>query len=84
MDMFQYGEDILLVDCGVQFAEPDMLGANYSVPDISFLIPYKDKIKGLIITHAHLDHIGAIKHILPALGMPTIFATKLTIGIVKK
>lgn len=84
MDMFQYGEDILLVDCGVQFAEPDMLGANYSVPDISFLIPYKDKIKGLIVTHAHLDHIGAIKHILPALGMPTIFATKLTIGIIKK
>ena len=84
MDMFQYGEDILLVDCGVQFAEPDMLGANYSVPDISFLIPYKDKIKGLIITHAHLDHIGALKNILPALGMPTLFGTKLTIGIIKK
>jgi ribonuclease J len=84
MDMFQYGDDILIVDCGVQFAEPDMLWANYSVPDISFLIPYKDKIKGLVVTHAHLDHIGALKNILPALGMPTLFGTKLTVGIMKK
>ncbi|MFA5917285.1 MAG: ribonuclease J [Candidatus Gracilibacteria bacterium] len=84
MNLFQYGDDLLLIDCGVQFAEPDMLGANYSIPDISSLIQYKDKIKGIVITHAHLDHIGALKHILPPLGMPTIFATKLTIGIIKK
>ncbi|MDD3303167.1 MAG: ribonuclease J [Candidatus Gracilibacteria bacterium] len=84
MNLFQYGEELLLIDCGVQFAEPDMLGANYSIPDISSLIQYKDKIKGIVITHAHLDHIGALKHILPPLGMPTIFGTKLTIGIIKK
>ncbi|NDK08414.1 RNase J family beta-CASP ribonuclease [Candidatus Gracilibacteria bacterium] len=84
MNLFQYGDDLVIVDCGVQFAEPDMLGANYSIPDISSLIQYKDKIKGILITHAHLDHIGALKHILPPLGMPTIFATKLTIGIIKK
>lgn len=84
MNLFQYGDDILLVDCGIQFAEPDMLGANCSIPDISFLIPYKKNIKGLVITHAHLDHIGALKHILPALDFPTIYGTKLTIGIVKK
>lgn len=84
MSMFQYWEEILLVDCGVQFAEPDMLGANYSIPDISSLIQYKDKIKWIIITHAHLDHIGALKHILPPLWMPTIFGTKLTIWIIKK
>nr|MDD3720142.1 ribonuclease J [Candidatus Gracilibacteria bacterium] len=84
MNLFQYEDDLLLLDCGVQFAEPDMLGANYSIPDISSLIQYKDKIKGIIITHAHLDHIGALKHILPPLGMPTIYGTKLTIGIIKK
>lgn len=84
MNLFQYWDDILLVDCGIQFAEPDMLGANCSIPDISFLIPYKKNIKGLVITHAHLDHIGALKHILPALDFPTIYGTKLTIGIVKK
>jgi len=84
MNMFQYADDILLVDCWIQFAEPDMLWANYSIPDISFLIPYKKNIKGLIITHAHLDHIWALKHILPALSYPTIYATKLTLWIVKK
>lgn len=84
MNLFQYEDDILLVDCGIQFAEPDMLGANCSIPDISFLIPYKKNIKGLVITHAHLDHIGALKHILPALDFPTIYGTKLTIWIVKK
>lgn len=84
MDMFQYKDEILLVDCWVQFAEPEMLWANYSVPDISFLIQYKDNIKGLVITHAHLDHIGALRHILPALGMPAIYATRITAGIIKK
>lgn len=84
MNLFQYEEDILLVDCGIQFAEPDMLGANCSIPDISFLLPYKKNIKGLVITHAHLDHIWALKHILPALDFPTIYGTKLTIWIVKK
>lgn len=84
MNMFQYGEEILLLDCGVQFAEPEMLWANYSIPDISFLIPYKNNIKGLIITHAHLDHIWALKNILPALWFPPVFATKLTVWIIKK
>lgn len=84
MNMFQYWDDILLIDCWIQFAEPDMLGANCSIPDISFLIPYKKNIKGLIITHAHLDHIWALKYILPALDFPTIYGTKLTLWIIKK
>jgi ribonuclease J len=84
MNMFQYGEEILLLDCWLQFAEPDMLGASYSIPDVSFLIQYKENIKGIIITHAHLDHFWSLKHILPALWMPTIFSTKLTIGMIKK
>ncbi len=84
MNMVQYGDEILLIDSGIQFAEPDMLGASCSIPDVSSLIRYKDQIKGLIITHAHLDHIGALKHILPALGMPTLYGTKLTMGIIKK
>lgn len=84
MNMFQYEQDILLVDCGIQFPEPDMFGVDCSIPDISFLIPYKKNIKGLVITHAHLDHIWALKHILPALDFPTIYATRLTVGIIKK
>lgn len=84
MDMFQYWEEILIVDCWIQFAEPDMLWANFSIPDISFLIPYKKNIVWLIITHAHLDHIWSLKYILPALWFPTLYWTKLTLGIIKK
>lgn len=84
MSMVQYGDDILLIDCGVQFAEPDMLGADYSVPDVSFLTKYTKNIKGFLITHAHLDHIGALKNILPVLDMPTLYGTKLTIWLIKK
>ncbi len=84
MGMAQYWDDIVLIDCGVQFADADLHGVNYSIPDVSFLTKYKDKIKGMIITHAHLDHIGSLKHVLPALGMPTIYGTKFTIGLIKK
>jgi ribonuclease J len=84
MSMVQYGEDILLIDCGIQFAEPDMYGADYSVPDVSFLKKYAKNIKGFLITHAHLDHIGCLKDVLPVLDMPTLYGTKLTIGLIKK
>ena len=84
MSMIQYAEDIVLIDCWVQFADPDMLWANYSIPDISFLTKYTDNIKWLLVTHAHLDHIWALKHILPALGMPPVYGTKLTLWIIKK
>lgn len=84
MWMIQYNEDIVLIDCWVQFAESDMYWANYSIPDVSFLTKYKKQIKGFIITHAHLDHIWALKHILPALWMPPLYWTKLTLGLIRK
>jgi ribonuclease J len=84
MGMVQYGDDIVIIDCGVQFADNDMHGVNYSIPDVSFLTKYKDQIKGMLITHAHLDHIGSLKHIVPALGMPPIYATKFTLGLIRK
>ena len=84
MGMVQYEDDILLIDCGVQFAEPEMLWADYSIPDVSFLTKYTKNIKGFIITHAHLDHIWALKNVLPVLDMPVLYGTKLTLGLVKK
>lgn len=84
MWMVQYNNDILLIDCWVQFADPDMLWVNYSIPDVSFLTKYKKNIKGFIITHAHLDHIWSLKHIYPALGCPPLYGTKFTIWLVKK
>lgn len=84
MGMVQYGDDIVIIDCGVQFADHDMYGVNYSIPDVSFLTKYKKNIKAMLLTHAHLDHIGSLKHILPALGMPVVYGTKLTCGLAKK
>ena len=84
MWMVQYWDDIILIDCGVQFADIDMLWANYSIPDVSFLTKYTKNIKWFLITHAHLDHIWALKHILPALDFPILYWTKLTIWILKK
>ncbi|MDD3793182.1 MAG: ribonuclease J [Candidatus Gracilibacteria bacterium] len=84
MGMAQYGEDIVLIDCGIQFPDSDMLGVNYSIPDVSFLSKYKKNIKGFIITHGHLDHIGSLKHVYPAVGCPPLYGTKFTIGLVKK
>jgi len=84
MWMFQYGNDIILADCGVMFADETLPGVDYSIPDVSFLKKYTKNIKGFLITHAHLDHIGALKHIIPALDFPTLYWTKLTLWIIKK
>jgi len=73
MWMLQYWDDIIIIDCWVQFADPDMLWVNYSIPDVSFLVKYKKNIKGFLITHAHLDHIGSLKHVYPALGCPPLY-----------
>ncbi len=84
MGMVQYDDDILIIDCWVQFADADMLWVNYSVPDVSFLTKYKKNIKGMLITHAHLDHIWSLKHVYPALGCPPLYGTKFTLGLVRK
>jgi len=84
MLMYEYANEIVIIDAGIQFPENDMLGAKYSLPDVSFLIPSKDLIRGILITHGHLDHIGGLKHLLPALGFPPIYGTKLTLGLIKR
>ncbi len=84
MSMIQYDNEMFLIDCWIQFPENTMLWAKYSLPDISFLIPHKNKIKWIAITHWHLDHIGWLKHILPTLWFPTIYWTKLTLWLIRK
>lgn len=84
MSMCQYEDEILLLDGGIQFPENDMLGAKYSLPDISFLFPMKQKIMGIVITSGLENNIGGLKHILPALGYPKVYGTKLTIGMIKR
>lgn len=84
MTVFEYDKEIIIVDMGLQFPEEDMPGIDYIIPNISYLEDKKDWVKGVIITHGHMDHIGAIPHLVPALGNPPMFMGKLTAGLVKK
>lgn len=76
--------DIYIIDLGLQFPDEDMLGIDYLVPDISCLQGKENRIKAILFTHGHLDHIGAIQHLLPALHFPPCYGTKLTMAMAKK
>lgn len=82
--MFEYGNDIIIVDMGLQFPEEDMPGIDYIIPNMSYLKGKEKNIRGVIISHAHLDHIGAIPHTIPGLGYPPIYSLPLTNAIIKK
>jgi ribonuclease J len=79
----EYGNDIVVIDAGMSFAGPEMLGVDFIVPDISYLEARKKKIRGILFTHGHLDHIGAIQYVLPKLGNPPVYANKLALGLIK-
>lgn len=84
MTVFEYGNDIIIVDMGLQFPEEDMPGIDYIIPNTAYLKDKKEKIRGVIITHGHYDHIGAIPHSMGRLGNPPIYTTALTKGIILK
>lgn len=79
----EYGDDIIVVDIGFMFPDETMPGIDYVIPDVSYLESKKKNIRGILITHAHLDHIGGAPWLLPQLGFPNVHATKLTEALIK-
>ena len=77
----EYEDDIIVIDCGLSFPDDDMLGIDLVIPDVSYLVQNKDKVRGMVVTHGHEDHIGAIPYIEKELNIP-IYATKLTMGLI--
>jgi len=84
MTLFEYGDDIIVVDMGFAFPDEDMPGIDYVIPDTKYLQENKSKIRGVIITHGHLDHIGAVPYILPKIGDPPIYTMPLTAALIEK
>jgi len=78
----RFGENILLIDCGLMFPEEDLLGIDVVIPDITYLLENKYNIKGIVLTHGHEDHIGALPYVLKEINVP-VYGTKLTLGILK-
>lgn len=83
MTVLEYGNDIMVIDCGVMFPSMDMLGIDLVVPDVTYLVENKDKVRGFVITHGHEDHIGSIPYVIGEVDAP-IYASKMTCGLIKK
>src|SRR3990170_8670248 len=82
MFVYEYGDDIILVDCGMGFPSEMLYGVDMVIPDISYLANKRNKIRGFFITHGHEDHIGALPYIIDKITVP-IYATPLTVGLIK-
>ncbi len=82
MTVFEYGSDLIILDCGLAFPDDDMLGVDMVIPDITYLQKHKNRIRGIVLTHGHEDHIGAIPYVLKEFNVP-VFGTKLTLGILQ-
>lgn len=84
MTVVEYGDDIIVIDCGIQFQEDDTPGIDFILPNTQYLEERRHKVRGLVITHGHLDHIGGIPYILDRIGNPPVYTRKLTSMMIKK
>jgi len=82
LTVFEYGNDIVLLDCGMAFPDEEMLGIDLVIPDFAYLVKNKDKVRAIVLTHGHEDHIGAIPYLLKEINVP-VYGTNLTLGLVQ-
>ncbi len=82
LTVFEFGKDIVILDCGIAFPDEEMLGVDLVIPDFNYLIKNAEKVRGIVVTHGHEDHIGAIPYLLKEINVP-IYATKFTLGLIK-
>ncbi len=82
MMVVEYGDDIIIIDVGLMFPDDEMFGVDLVIPDTSYLSDKKDRIRGILITHGHEDHVGGLPYILPMLDFPPVYATRLTQGLI--
>src|SRR6266566_3147890 len=82
MMVVEYGDDIIIIDAGVMFPDEEMFGVDLVIPDTSYLNDKKDRIRGILITHGHEDHIGSLSYVLPMLDFPPVYSTRLTQGLI--
>ncbi|HEY3474008.1 MAG TPA: ribonuclease J, partial [Anaerolineales bacterium] len=83
MTVYEYGRNIVVVDCGIMFPENDMYGIDLVLPDFDYIIQNQDKVRGILLTHGHMDHIAALPYLLQHMQVP-IYGTPLTLGLVRR